>query len=198
MGVQGQKRIQTESYQIKETLENGMKNKNMKLKVGDVFTINLNKDEVGFGQIILFPDKSTLLITILKWKEPINSTYDLEKVCSSEILFLGYSLDAKLYHNDWKIIGNIDIKRIVLPYHRLGTPPDEIYITDCKGKRIRECTIEEFNKLDYRTIISPIRYENALKAYYGFQPWIHEDYNKLLYENTLQSKEVVDKGPIRK
>jgi hypothetical protein len=168
----------------------------MKLKIGDVFTIKLNNEEAGFGQVISFPNKSSLLISILKHKEIIASSYSLESILTSEILFLGYSLDAKLYHKHWEIIGNMSIGNVVLPYNKLGTPPDEIYITDYKGKIIRECTIEEFNNLDYRTVIAPIRYENALKAYYGLLPWIDEDYNKLFYKNTLKAKEVVESGLI--
>ena len=159
----------------------------MKLKVDDIFTITISSDEVGFGQIVAFPNKSTLLIIVFDLKQKVESDYDIEKILSSKILFLGYTLDAKLYHKHWKVIGNRPAKSVVLPYNKIGTPPDDIFITDYKGKKLRRCTIDEFDSLEYQNVIAPVRYENALKAYYGLQDWIGEDYNKLLYERTLNS-----------
>ena len=166
----------------------------MKLKVGDIFTITISNDEIGFGQIVAFPNVFTLLIIVFDKKQKIDAEYDFNEILSSRILFLGYTLDAKLYHKHWKVIGNNPVTNVEFPYHRLGTPPHEIYITDFKGKRIRPCTIEEFDKLDYETVIAPVRYENALKAFYGLKDWIDEDYNKLLYEKTLDSVKVFSKN----
>jgi hypothetical protein len=163
----------------------------MKLNKGDIFTIELNDAEVGFGQIIALPTKSTLIIALFDLKLPKAGNYDIEIVAASEVLFLGYSLDAKLYHKNWVIIGNLEPRSdILLPYCKLGTPPGAIYITDFKGKRLRECTVEEFNLLSYQTVIAPVRYENALKAFYRFREWIDDDYNKILYKHTQVSNEI--------
>lgn len=162
----------------------------MKLKVDDVFTIPVSSDEVGFGQIIAFPTASSLLIIVFDLKHTTDSDHDIKKIIGSKILFLGHTLDAKLYHKHWKVIGNVPVKNVELPYSKIGIPPDDIFITDYKGKKVRKCTVEEFDRLDYQSVIAPVRYENALKAYYGLQDWIGEDYDKLLYERTINSVKI--------
>ena len=167
----------------------------LKLKEGDVFKITLGNGEVGFGQIITFPhSKNAFIMIIFEYKADLQDNFDIEKICNSKILFLGTSLDAKLYHKDWQIIGNYtkNISQVVLPYYRLGTPPRDIYIVNFKGERLKAINEAVFDQLKYETNISPIRYENALKAYYKLQEWKHDDYDKLLYSEALKSKNILE------
>jgi hypothetical protein len=171
--------------------------KRFKLNVGDVFTIPLNENEVGFGQCVT-PHKKTsggFVIAVYSFRKDKNQTVDISKIVNTEPIFLGYTFDAKLYHKDWEIIGNYieNISSLKLPYNRLGTPPDEIYLIDVNSNRIAEISEEIFNELTYKTEIAPIRYENALKAYFGLQEWKAEDYDKLLYKHVLQSNEIAKK-----
>lgn len=167
------------------------------LNVGDVFTISLNENEVGFGQCIT-PHKKTsggFVIAVFPFKQDKKQTFVIGNIVKQAPLFLGYTFDAKLYHKDWVIIGNYteNIKDLKLPYNKLGTPPDEIYLTDVDGNRIAEISDDFFSELTYKVEIAPIRYENALKAYFGFQKWIEEDYDKILYKHTLKSNEIASK-----
>ena len=168
--------------------------KKIELKEGDVFSIPLGNGEIGFGQIIVFPDKSTMIICVFDIKSDNDNNIDIEIICSSPIIFLGYTTDAKLYHQDWKIVGNYNknIEEVVLPYNKIGVPPDNIFIANYKGQNLKEINEDIFNKLSYETNIAPIRYENALKAYYKLQEWNDDLYDKLLYRHTLKSKEVFD------
>ncbi len=164
-----------------------------KLNVGDIFTIPLSNNQVGFGQIVNFPiTKDCFIMVVFDYRQDLKHVVDLANISSSPILFLGYSLDAKLYHNSWSVIGNLieNISQIVLPYHKLGISPNDMSITDYKGKILREATANEFARLSYQTIISPIRYENALKAFYKFKEWNMADYDNLLYKHTLNSNEI--------
>ncbi|MBA3829295.1 MAG: hypothetical protein H0X33_10190 [Taibaiella sp.] len=168
--------------------------KKIKLKVGDVFAIELNMGEYGFGQIVAFPrHKYVFIICIFKRRNMGISELNLEEICNSEILFLGYTSDAKLYHNDWVIIGNYtsNISAIKLPYYKLGSPPDS-YIVDYKGERLLKIDEEVFNALRFETEVGPSRFENALKSFYGLQDW-KEDYNVILYENSLSSNKIAEK-----
>jgi hypothetical protein len=164
-----------------------------KLNQGDVFTIPLNEREVGYGQIVCFPmTKDSFIMAVFDYKTDVLNEYDIKEICNSPILFLGYSLDALLYHKEWVILGNYtkNLDTIIMPYHRLGTPPDDIWLTDYKSRRVKEITEKEFNLLDYQTTVSPIRYENALKAHCGYGEWINEDYDKLLYSSTIESARI--------
>ena len=67
-----------------------------------------------------------------------------------------------------------------------------MYLVNHKGERLREIDENIFNKLMYKTEIAPIRYENALKAYYKLQEWKGEDYDKMLYTSTLDSNNIAN------
>ncbi|WP_306353666.1 Imm26 family immunity protein [Flavobacterium sp. '19STA2R22 D10 B1'] len=164
-----------------------------KLKIGDIFTIPLSEKEVGFGQIVCFPNsKNAFIMCVFDIKQSKETPIEIQKICNTPLLFLGYSTDAKLYHKHWEIIGNSikNIDSITMPYFRLGTPPKDIYLINYKGDRLKSINIKEFDMLDYETNYAPIRYENALKAHFGFGEWIPENYNNLLYKFTLDSNEI--------
>lgn len=164
----------------------------MKLKTGDIFTIPVTEDEIGFGQIINIPNKNNFIIVVFKEIYAGKDWPSINEIIQNEILFLGYTLDALLYHKFWKIIGNkvSNLQAIKLPYYKLGTPPD-IRIVNYKGDEIRKASKYEFDNLEYKTVVAPIRYENALKAYHKFANW-ESDFNELLYNKTLESIKIVE------
>ncbi|WP_160140288.1 Imm26 family immunity protein [Chryseobacterium sp. c4a] len=168
--------------------------KRFKLNEGDIFTIPLKNNEFGLGQIINFPRTSDAFIIVLFNKKISESdTFDSIKIEDLEIIFLGYTFDAKLYYNDWQIIGNYkdNIQSIFLPFFKLGTI-DDASLVNYRSKVLKRINESQFNKLTYKTEIAPIRYENALNAYFGLQEWISEDYDKILYEKTLESIKIAE------
>jgi hypothetical protein len=168
--------------------------KKIKLEFGDVFSIPLDGNEFGFGQVMSPYNKKSggFMIGVFNYKASIIKNLDLNKLCSSELLFLGLTFDAKIYHNDWIVIGNHinNLDSIKKPYFKIGIMPNELYMVNYKGEIIKEITEDVFNNLMYLTEIAPIRYENALKAHFGLQDWKKEDYDKLLYENSVISNEI--------
>jgi hypothetical protein len=164
----------------------------MKLKIGDIFTIPITDTRIGIGKIINRPNKDSLLIVVYDVTLDKNIIPGLKELCDNDILLLGHTLDAKLYHKHWAVIGNYteNITEIYLPYYKLGTPPSDIYIVNYKGECLRRATIKEFDALDYQSIVAPIRYEKALKAHFNLLDW-DESYDALLYSNTLDSIKLV-------
>lgn len=165
----------------------------LKLIEGDCFPIS--KEEVGIGQIIKMPNKYSFIMGVYDCKLNVNEVALIDNIIKTPLIFMGYSNDAKLYHNDWKVIGNStsNFPNILLPYYRLGVPPNDIYLVNYMGLKLLPIDESVFNKLSYQTEIAPIRYENALKAYYGLQEWIDDDYNKIFYSNVLVSNEIFKK-----
>lgn len=160
----------------------------MKLNIGDIFTIPIDEARVGIGQIINKPNKDSLIIVVYDVILNKDLLPPLNELCKNNILLLGHTLDAKLYHKHWVIVGNYNrnISTIYLPYYKLGTPPKDIYIVNYIGDSFRRATISEFNALNYQSIVSPIRYENAVKAHFNLLDW-DNTYNDLLYSYTLDS-----------
>lgn len=64
---------------------------------------------------------------------------------------------------------------------------------DHKGKVMGKISLDKFNKLNYQEIIAPVRYENALKAYYGLEDW-REDYDELLYGKAVERVNIVEEN----
>lgn len=164
----------------------------MKLKTGDIFTIPIDDSRISIGQIINKPNKDSLIIVVYDVILDKNVIPTLKDLCNNDILLLGHTLDAKLYHKHWVIIGNYsdNINKIYLPYYKLGTPPKDIYIVNFKGESLRRATASEFNALNYQSIVAPIRYENAVKAHFNLLDW-DDVYNNLLYSYTLDSLKLV-------
>ncbi|BFO67000.1 Imm26 family immunity protein [Chryseobacterium sp. KCF3-3] len=168
--------------------------KRFKLNEGDIFAIPLGNNEFGIGQIINFPKTSDAFIVIIfdRKIDDLEKYADL-KIEDLKIIFLGYTFDAKLYYKDWLIIGNYmdNITSIHLPFFKLGTS-DDARLVDYKSKVLKHIDESQFNKLTYKSEIAPIRFENALKAHFGLQEWIPEDYDKILYEKTLESVKIAE------
>lgn len=170
--------------------------KKFKLEKGDVFAIPLTNEEYGFGQVISSYDNRSggFMVAIFDYKNIGLQSISIDKICSKEVLFLGFTFDAKLYHKHWVLVGRYDlnIKNIQMPYFRLGTPPNDIYIVNFKGERLYEINEDVFCQLSYKSEIAPVRYENALKAYYGLQEWKENEYGNILYKYTLQSNVIYE------
>ncbi|WKZ75448.1 MAG: Imm26 family immunity protein [Vicingaceae bacterium] len=170
--------------------------KRFNLNIGDVFTIPLGNNQFGFGQVVTPYDKRSggFMIAIFNYKSDDLSTVAINEICLKEIIFLGFTFDAKIYHKDWTLIGNYttNIENIIMPYYRLGTPPEDIYMVNHKGECIKKIDEKTFHKLNYKIEIAPMRYENALKAYYGLQEWKEDDYDKLLYKHSIKSNNVFE------
>jgi|APEBP8051072266_1049373.scaffolds.fasta_scaffold07191_3 hypothetical protein len=173
--------------------------KRFKLNIGDVFTIPLNEIEVGFGQCVTAYNKESsgfgIAVFPLRQKKSELVNIDVDSVVSNTPILSGYTFDAKLYYNDWIIIGNStkNIQDIKFPYTKLGLPPNDMYIVDPHGNILSMISEDIFNSLLYRTDYAPIRFENALKAHFGLQEWLHRSFDNLLYENTLKSIEIAQK-----
>lgn len=168
-----------------------------KLRVGDVICLPLSEELFGFGQIVDSYDRRSggFLMAVFDCKTNKPKSISLSSICRSEVIFLGFTFDSKLFHKQWFVIGNYteNLSSIKKPYYKLGTPPDEIYLIDFNNNILSKIPESLFSNLEYKTEIAPMRYENALKAYFGLAEWKVEDYNKLLYENVLNSNELASK-----
>lgn len=168
--------------------------KRFKIKEGDVFTIPISEEEVGLGQIAYLPShKHNFMMIAFDKKFNIKEDISVDNLDQLKILLLGYTVDAKLYHKHWEIIGNntSNLTKVKFPCYKLGLPnddyPDGAKLVDHKGNILSAIDKDHFARLSYQTEVGPIRFQNALKAHFGYQDWIDDDYNKILYDKTLES-----------
>ncbi|MBI1929312.1 immunity 26/phosphotriesterase HocA family protein [Candidatus Poribacteria bacterium] len=146
-----------------------MNRKRIQVKVGDVFQIKIDDHRAGYGQVIAKNiGPNPLLIAIFRQVYPLSAPPSIEEVTQSEILFLANSMDAKIWHGHWPVVGNSppNPERIPFPFYKVGRPGN-IYIENYEGEAVRKAAPENCKFFDYRFSVTPMMLENALKAYYG-------------------------------
>jgi hypothetical protein len=147
------------------------------VKTGDVFEVPTLDGRIGYGQIA--KDGEELYIVIFKALHEGGCA--LETVHETGILLCGWTLDALIYHGQWKIVGNAALKSdIPKPCYKVsidGTPWIESFDGDLQHK----ASDREWSLYDFRATIAPIRYERAFSAFHGLAPW-EPPFDKLLVE----------------
>lgn len=140
-------------------------------KLGDVFLVPSGNDLFGVGQIVgNFHGELYIII----YDTAVNSRdYDIQKSLNSEPLIASLSLDAKIYHGDWPVVGNFreNIPSIYQPCFKIEQD-GHMYVESRDRSISRIASETEQEILRFRTVVAPIRIENALKALRGFGEWL--------------------------
>jgi hypothetical protein len=140
-----------------------------KAKVGDVFLIPLDPDRYGIGQIA-GDWKGELYVVV--YDKVVSREVSLADVDDAELQFAALTLDAKLHHGDWQVIGNRQdkLRAIPQPWFKVGVAGETQIEARDRSVTRRATNIEE-GKLRYRTVVAPVRIERALKALHGLGEW---------------------------
>lgn len=151
-----------------------------RLRVGDVFTVPLDEERVGYGQIVYSSGHGNYYFAIFEEAHLRDEEPDLEEVVAGRLALLALSLDALLYHDHWQLVGHreVDADRLPWPAYKEAIAPGSFQIVDYTGQRGREATPGEVEMLPFRTVVAPIVVEDAYKALHGLADW-DEAYDKL-------------------
>jgi len=161
------------------SVESRRKSRSLKVKKGDIFEIPTSDGRYGYGQVIV--GGTALYVSV--FRELYNSAPNLDDVLKGEILLVGWTLDALIYHGRWKIVGNRSpvAARVPFPSYKVrvkGVP----HVHDFNGENYRPATARDWELLNYKTTVSAIRYQNALLAHHGLGEW-RSDYEELTVEH---------------
>lgn len=151
---------------------------------GDVFLVPLDDERTGLGQIVdVLPSELYVVIYEDAWSAPPPA----EVVAGLTPLFASLTLDAKLYHGDWEIIGNVtdNLPAIRLPLSKVRIS-GKMCIENHDGSASRPATPEEAECLRFRKTVAPVRLENALKAHYKLVEQ-NAAYQELSYDLVVDS-----------
>lgn len=140
-----------------------------KLKIGDVFLVPLDDERCGLGQ--LAGDwKGELYVVI--YDKLVSRGASSEDVLGAGLQFAALTLDAKLYHGDWPVIGNRQDNLSDLPQPWFKVEVDGQTHIEARDRSVtRPATSTEAAQLRHRTVVAPVRIENALKALNGLGEW---------------------------
>lgn len=172
--------------------------KNLKLNIGDVFTIPMkeNWEDIVYGQIVKC-DETVITVIIFDGVYKSIEKNNIKKIISQEPLFLFATLDAHLYHEMWKIIGCYPVlSKFKWPIFKIGLrEDDDIEIKDYDDNIIRRATKEEWDKLFYKSRTSPQNVVDYLAIWYGYKKMNHSVNKEFLYKNLVNSCKGIDKTP---
>lgn len=160
-----------------------------KAQVGDVFLIRIDDLKFGIGQIA-GDWKGELYIVIY------DAVYDSENVDPANVeavqpLFAALSLDAKIHNGDWPIIGNItsNLDRIPQPVFKVNQG-GQTFLESRDRSLTRPVSHAEAEALRLRTVVAPVRLENALKASLGIGDW-HPKFDDLRADYAYESSRLI-------
>lgn len=161
------------------------------LNDGDIFTIPLGDGRVSVGQIIS-SFHTACYIVIFDFAAPEEELPSrLPEALNAEPILAGLTFDALIGHGHWKLLGNrqVDGKKY-LPAYKTGTAEmGNCMIEDFKGEVWRPATAAEAEIIPFRGNTSPIRFEKAMKAHMGLEPW-DESYERIRARNVVTSADL--------
>jgi len=149
-------------------LNEGWKGCLMSPKRSDIYEFQLANGYFGYCQVI-FPG-TVFYIAVFDeiFQVPIASIEGLSGVGP---LLCGWTLDGRIHHGMWKLRGSKDIaSEIPKPCYIIPRDGVEM-VTSFEGADLRRATREDSLKLPRKTTVAPIRFEKALAAKFGLEPW---------------------------
>jgi len=166
----------------------------VEINVGDVFQIPIDSARVGYGQVVLRPEKNVkgvLFICVYAETTRPDEAPDIRQIVQSDILLAGNAFDAKLNHRHWPIVGNTteNLASVALPNYKYAQG-DDVVVENLDRTRRRPATVEEAHALPLRTYSSPAVFELALKAIGGVGEW-RSEFDDLKYDELRKSSDVI-------
>jgi len=161
----------------------------LKLKTGDVFSVPIDDERVGVGQIVATYGKDAYYFAIFDSVAAAGTSIDLDEALNERIAILALSLDAKLAVGHWSVVGNRPVRPGLLCQH--SKRPSEVpsgstsWTTpgsdaDPLRAQRRSCSPTVRSSL-------PCALEKALRAKHGLEPWT-EAYSDLAPNETTTTE----------
>ena len=142
--------------------------KGINVKLGDVFLIPLSQGSDVGAQVIV---KSDILYVAI-FDRVYSSDPNPDEVVADKCSLSGWTMDGKIYHGDWKIIGAAGMSntaRYLKNY--LVTYQGASWVTDVDGNMLRPASEKDRAALFLRSSYSPARLERAVRAFHGLEEW---------------------------
>jgi hypothetical protein len=157
------------------------------LKVGDIIEIPIDEMHVGYGQIFDISQPGKFYMGVFDATYPHGESPDTREVASNELLFVGETLDALLFHGRWRIIGNASVTaEVPYPWYRVAVGAAGIpHVANYARTIVRPAEAHELALVDHRVTSAPIILENALKARHGIGDW-RPEYDQLTIDHARQ------------
>ncbi|MCC3293611.1 immunity 26/phosphotriesterase HocA family protein [Arthrobacter sp. zg-Y411] len=158
---------------------------------GDIFTIPLGDGRVSVGQVIS-SFHTAYYIVVRNFAARVDELPSrLPEALGAEPVLAGLTFDALIGHGHWKVVDNrpVDGKKY-LPAYKTGTAEmGNCMIEDFKGEVWRPATAVEAEIIPFRENTAPIRFEKAMKAHMGLEPW-NDSYERIRVGDVVTSADI--------
>jgi hypothetical protein len=160
-----------------------------KLTVGDVFLVPLDSERYGIGQ--LAGDWNGELYVVV-YDRVVSREASADDLNGAGLQLAALTLDAKFHHGDWPVIGNRkdNVPYLPQPWFKVGVN-GETHIEARDRSVTRRATSTEEARLRHRTVVAPVRIENALKALHGLAEW-NPRFDELRADYAVESAKLVE------
>jgi hypothetical protein len=161
----------------------------MRLVIGDVFTVPIDDQRSGIGQVVGTYGKDAYFLAIFDVVATASDERLLDGVVKSRVLFLALSMDAKLAAGHWTVVGRQPVpSKMPLPAFKESVgSPGNYEVVNYDGTLRRPATSAEVDLLPNRKVVAPVRLEKALRAKHGIGPWL-EAYTDLAPDDLATSR----------
>ncbi|MCC3271715.1 immunity 26/phosphotriesterase HocA family protein [Arthrobacter zhangbolii] len=164
-----------------------------KLKDGDVFKVPLGDGRAAVGQVIstYFSAHYVVIFDFVAQEDDIE--LNVTSALQSRPAFGGLTFDALFRPGRWQVLGNsvVDGRKFLPAYKTGASEIGNCVIEDFKGTRRRPATEVEEAIVPFRTTISPIILERAMKAHVGMEPWL-DAFDEVRLGQTVKSADIFD------
>lgn len=161
----------------------------VKVAVGDVFLIPLDDESAAGGYVIGIRDKEELYVAIFDQRLSRQEN-DPSIATGGAPVILTLTLDAKIWHRHWPVLGNLPSRSELHPKPNYKVKfKDQMCLDSYDGTIVRPASAEELEILQFRRVNSPAAVENATKACFGIGDWM-EHYDKMLTKHAVASSKL--------
>lgn len=151
------------------------KRREMRPKKGDLFQFEIGNGQIAYGQIVIASDR--LYVVIYDQIHPNHWEFKYEII--GFVCLCGWTLDARLHHGMWKIVGNFPLPCCInFPEYKVRYD-GRMAVETFDGQFLRYANEEDEKKLAPKSVISPIIFEDALESIHGLRPW-NDMYGRML------------------
>lgn len=163
----------------------------IKAKIGDVFLVPLKDKCWAVGQLVnAWNDELYIAIFDKKVeKKDINP----RGVLTQDPVILALTLDAKLFHGNWPILGNVKENLAGFPQPAFKVRQSGIIYMESRDRTVsRPASPQEAGILRYRSISSPAVIEDAIQGLFGISEW-NSNFNDLRADYAFESSRLLAK-----
>lgn len=139
-------------------------------KAGDVFLVPLDGKSWALGQLV--SDYEGELYVAIFCQKVETTELDPRSVIGLKPAFLALTLDAKLFHGDWPLLGNVQENLSSFPQPTFKVRQSGVVQIESRDRTVsRPATPAEAEILRYRSVSSPAVIEGAVKAHFDAGEW---------------------------